>query len=296
MNRKHHSTVMIPRIAVLLAFSLLAIASAASSVGAPVELPPGAVILPSGGVAVPLRLDTPAEYTADIHARVLAAGEKGLAYDVERAEEVAVATDFLFIRPGAWMWSPSWCTMNFIYGSPGSYQIGSAGHCNNVNSDVVLVVYPGVFANIGRTSASHNNGPGDDYSLVNIRSNFQQYVDANVADIWGPQGGKYVGQFNALGSLPAKHVGHGTAIGTGGTPRAAVAFGAIGTTGYCECAIAPGDSGSPFLVITPQYPLGQGFMVITHLAVGSSYTGLGTLLTHVPSPLVDGDINPLPPA
>ena len=33
------------------------------------------------------------------------------------------------IRPGSWMIAPAGCTMNFVFGSPGSYSIGTAGHC-----------------------------------------------------------------------------------------------------------------------------------------------------------------------
>ena len=280
---------------ILIALLPLALLAAPASSGAPVELPEGAVVMPDGTIAVPLGAATPAEYTDVIHQKVLAAGEKGLAYDSINDQEVAVATDFLFIRPGAWMWSPSWCTMNFIYGTAGNYEIGSAGHCNQQGQDVVLVVYPGVFANIGKTRAHENAGPGNDWSLTTVKSSFQQYVDANVADIWGPQG-SWSGEFRILESKPAKHVGHGLGIGTGGTPRAGVVIGQIGTVGSCECVIAPGDSGSPLLVITPDAPLGKAFMVITHLSIGGSATGLGTVMDGVPATVKSGDINPLPPA
>ena len=258
--------------------------------------PRGSVLMEDGSVAIPLRLDSPAEYTPEVHKKVLAASEKGMGYDYINDVEVQLATNYLFIRPGAWMWSPSWCTMNFIYGTPGSYKIGSAGHCNHQGQDVtILAANPGVLVKIGRTTAHRDNGPGDDWSIVTIDSRWQNSVDANVADIGGPQGGKYTGPGQTPG-LVTKHFGHGLAIGTGGTPRAGHANLVRDTYWSCFCAATPGDSGSAMLIVTPDAPLGKGLGVLTHLVAGSGGPVGGTLLTAVPEPLRNGDITPLPPA
>jgi hypothetical protein len=266
--------------------------------------PEGTYVMEDGRLAIPLRAPTPSSYTPEIHQKVLQAAENGNGYDPATDSEVALSPHFLFIRPGAWMWSPSWCTMNFIYGTPGNFKIGSAGHCNAVGQDVVLVLMAstgtsGVFVNIGKTEASHNNGVGDDYSITAIRSNFQAYVDANVAVIGGPQGGAYTGSIYFGSPLVAKHFGHGNGIGTGGTPRVGLAtYSPAGTRSwYCECAAIYGDSGSGVLVTTPAAPLGQALGVLTHLVVGENLSLVaGTRSDVIPYTVRNGDIVPLPPA
>lgn len=304
----------LPRMRAVVLVLLLAVPvglTAASGIAADplAGYPEGTYVLPDGRLAIPLRAPTPSSYTPGIHEKVLRAAENGMAYDPATDSEVALSPNFLFIRPGAWMWSPSWCTMNFIYGAPGSYKIGSAGHCNAVGQDVVLALMATtgsgyLFVNIGRTEASHNNGVGDDYSITAIRSNFQQYVDANVAVIGGPQGGAFTGTIYLVSPLPAKHFGHGLAIGTGGTPRAGVVIfspsdtsTSFATSWWCECAATPGDSGSGVLVMTPDAPLGQALGVLTHLVVGSQASLVaGTRADAIPYTVRNGDVNPLPPA
>ena len=39
------------------------------------------------------------------------------------------------IRPGSWMIAPAGCTMNFVFGSPGSYSIGTAGDLTHLVVD-----------------------------------------------------------------------------------------------------------------------------------------------------------------
>ena len=265
--------------------------------------PEGSYVLPGGGIAVPLGRPTPADYTPAIHEKVLAAAEHGRAYDPVEDVEVPLSSSYVFIRPGAWMWSPSWCTMNFIYGTPGQYKIGSAGHCNAVGQDVVLVIATPtagsiLFVNIGKTEASHNNGIGDDWSITAIRSNMQAFVDPNVALVQGPQG-TYTGNLYLSQPLPAKHFGNGLAAGTGGTARAGVAtFSPPGAPyWYCDCLVTPGDSGGPMLVhvADPAAPMGQALGVITHLVVGNAAgTSAGTRLTAIPYALRNGDIIPTP--
>lgn len=260
--------------------------------------PEGSVVMPDGAVAIPMRADPPAAYTPEVHAKVLAAAEKGMGYDIDNDREVALATNFLFIRPGAWMWSPSWCTMAFVFGTPGNYKISTAGHCASGTQDVSIVAgHPGIIVNIGKVSSFENTGPGHDWALVTIRTNMQQYVDPNVADIQGPMG-EHPGSFAlTTGPIGSKHIGHGLVIGTTGTPRVGTAMGAVGSTVYFHGVIAPGDSGSPLLTIgNATYPTGQALAIITHLAPAGLYTGIGTLVSYIPSATVaNGDIVPTPP-
>ena len=264
--------------------------------------PEGSYVMDDGAVAIPLRQPTPPDNTPQIHAKVHAAAEEGHGYDP--VADQAVALHHLFIRPGAWMWSPSWCTMNFIYGAPGNWKIGSAGHCNPVGSDVVLVLHTstghnGIFVNIGKTEASRNYGVGDDWSITDIRDNMLQYVDANVAVIGGPEGGPVTGNIYAATGVVAKHFGHGLGLGTGGTPRAGyITYSHSSTTAwYCACAAIYGDSGSAMLAVTPAHPLGQGMGVLTHLVVAENGGVVaGTRLDAIPYTMRNGDGNPRPPA
>lgn len=281
----------LPRRALALLLALLCAAPLALAIG-PAD-PPGSVRLPDGALAIPMRADTPAWLTPALQAKINMAGEFGLAYDIVKEQPIPVA-NVLFIRPGSWMMAPAWCTMNFVYGNAGSYQIGSAGHCTSAGDSVILVVVPGVLASIGNTASSVNGGPGNDWSLVNIRASFQANVDANVADVWGPDGSYTGPDFNVLSPAPTKYSGWGTA--TPGVPRAGVTIGAIGGAWYCECVISPGDSGGPMLMVTAAHPLGQALGLTTHLVTGGTYTALGTRITVVPATVKSGDLNPLPPA
>lgn len=281
-----------------LAAALAAALVASPAAGAGARLPAGSYRMADGRIAVPLRAATPRWYTAEIHRRVLAAADRGLAYDFATGAAVPLAVQFAFIRPGAWMISPNLCTMAFIFGSPGSYSIGTAGHCAKPKKPVVILAAPTLLAAIGKPNVVHDNGVGDDYALVPVASQFQQYVDPNVAVIGGPQGGVYTGEASLTSPVPVKHFGHGLVIGTGGTPRAGVATGTDKGAFYFASPAIFGDSGSPVLVAgSLSAPLGQGFGILTHLIIMvrrlPAFVG-GTRLTVVRAPLVDGDLNALP--
>jgi hypothetical protein len=123
------------------------------------------------------------------------------------------------------MIEPYGCTMNFIFGSPGSYSIGTAGHCvDNTSQHVVLLTLAPntqnpVLVDIGTATRRHENGIGDDFAMISIRPDLQQWVSPTEAVIGGPCG-RYFG-YQPHGVF---HYGHGLAIGTGGTPRAGVAL------------------------------------------------------------------------
>lgn len=91
-----------------------------SGVSAPAaEKPPkGAIPLPGGGYAIELKAPQPDWYTEKLHRKVVAAGKQGRTVPIPKRADVDSALLFAGIRPGSWMISPSWCTMNFVFGDP----------------------------------------------------------------------------------------------------------------------------------------------------------------------------------
>ena len=196
------------------------------------------------GSAIPLAGDTPDWYTPFVAAKVDLANGRPVA-----APDDAPLPSEVGIRPGAWMISPSGCTMNFIFRRSGDYAIGTAGHCvDRVGQEVVLLtVAPSsgnpVLVEVGEVLKRRSSGVGDDFALVSIRPSLEPHVSATTALIGGP-----CGQYGGDGPETVAHYGHGTAIGTGGTPRVGVAltwgrhhFGWDGAGIF-------GDSGSPVRV------------------------------------------------
>ena len=86
---------------------------------------------------------------------------------------------------------------------------------------VLLTLAPGganpVLVDIGTVIAHHDNGIGDDFALVQIRPELYSWVSPTMAVVAGPCGNYY-----GSGPETVWHYGHGLAIGTGGTPRAAL--------------------------------------------------------------------------
>jgi hypothetical protein len=214
------------------------------------------------GHAIPLKAATPAWYTSELAARVQAANGAPVA-----APKDAPLPGEVGIRPGSWMIAPSGCTMNFVFGSPGSYSIGTAGHCGKAGQHVVLLTLaPGganpVLVDIGAISKSVNGGIGNDFAIVPIRSVLQSWVSPTIAVVAGP-----CGSYTGAGPEAVFHYGHGLAIGTGGTPRAGLALkwekAAFGWTG----AAIFGDSGSAVRVNTGMKAAGD----LTHLVVDTRW-------------------------
>lgn len=260
-------------------------------------LPEGSYVMEDGRVAVPMALPKPGWYNDAVHANVVAASALGMGYDVDQGVAVPLGSQFLFIRPGAMMLFPSGCTMNFIYGTPGNYKIGSAGHCNEINSEVVIVAAPSLLVAIGKTSKSHDNGIGDDWSLTNIYSQFQQYVDPNTP-VGGPECGAYTGTASLTSPVPLKHFGHGLVVGTGGTPRAGVSTSMTTKAFYFDSPSMFGDSGSAVQVAgSSTCPRGQAVGVLTHLVIGTKTLPsnmAGTRMSVISATVTNGDVNPLP--
>jgi hypothetical protein len=215
-----------------------------------------------GGHAIPLKAARPAWFTDELAARV----------DAADGVPVAAPTDAplpgeIGIRPGSWMLAPAGCTMNFVFGSPGSYSIGTAGHCGNAGEQVTLLTLaPGganpVLVDVGTIQTSVNGGIGNDFALVSIRPELQSWVSPTIAAVAGP-----CGSYSGAGPEPVFHYGHGLAVGTGGTPRAGLALtweaSAFGWSG----AAAPGDSGSAVRVNTGMQAAGD----LTHLVVDTNW-------------------------
>src|SRR5437764_5269135 len=187
------------------------------------------------------------------------------------------------IRPGAWLLlfsggSVGWCSLAHVYGTPGSYQISTAGHCgkpgdtatvigavgnHQVNGATVPVLLDfGKFA-VSHSSANDNSDLGHDWALISIDAPYQSLVTPTMA-FWGGPIGMYrsVGNlvsvdFHNLNGLPTVstnpnpalgqqivHYGHGAGLGAGGTPRSGTAITWTSTYYMFFGAISPGDSGS----------------------------------------------------
>jgi hypothetical protein len=220
--------------------------------------------LPPGVKAIELKAPVPDWYTPALHEKVVAAGRRGDSVPLP-AEAGVEMTGLAFtgIRPGAWIIFPAGCTTNFVFG--GGTQIGTAGHCASVGDEVTLIAAPGVLMNIGTVSQSHDNGIGDDFALINIYTEMQQYVNPSMTHFAGPTGATEPVFGDAI-----VHSGHGLVIGTGGTPRAGVvAYVGPGDGGSAfgwDGAAAPGDSGSAV-----RNALGGAAGDLTHLVVGTNY-------------------------
>jgi hypothetical protein len=214
------------------------------------------------GHAIPLKAAQPDWFTDALAARVDAANGAPVAAPPEAPLPGEVG-----IRPGSWMIAPAGCTMNFVFGLPGSYSIGTAGHCGATGEAVTLLTLaPGganpVLVEVGTIERSVDGGIGNDFALVSIRPELQEWVSPTIAVVAGP-----CGTYGGSGPEPVFHYGHGLAVGTGGTPRAGLALtwqaSAFGWSG----AAAPGDSGSAVRVNTGMQAAGD----LTHLVVDTNW-------------------------
>lgn len=187
-------------------------------------------------------------------------------------------TGCLGIRPGALLLSVTsssigWCTLAHAYGSPGSYDISTAGHCGNNGDTATVIAGFGnradatgvVLLDFGRYAQSTGDGGlGRDHALIDIDPAYQPLVTPTMCFWGGPRG-----RFDSSGAVasiafggnnlfdpevavspnPALaqsivHYGHGTGIGAGGTPRVGEAIAWASTHFMFTGAITPGDSGS----------------------------------------------------
>ena len=191
------------------------------------------------------------------------------------------------------MIAPAGCTMNFVFGSPGSYAIGTAGHCGKSGEAVVLLTLaPGganpVLVELGTVQKSVDGGIGNDFALVSIRPELQSWVSPTIASIARP-----CGSHTGSGPEPVFHYGHGLAVGTGGTPRAGLALRWDSTAFGWSGAAAPGDSGSAVRVNTGMQAAGD----LTHLVVDATWlpsyiagTRMNRILQIVGQPLANSPL------
>ena len=184
-------------------------------------------------------------------------------------------TGCLGIRPGAWLLlldgGIGWCSMAHVYGSPGSYDISTAGHCGNTGDTATVIAALGnrgdatgvVLLDFGTFAQSRDGGLGNDWALIDIKPEYQSLVTPTMC-FWGGPRGTYTAtgdvaamSFSGNSLIPnvsvnpnprlaqaVLHYGHGAAIGAGGTPRAGAAIAWRQTHFMFFGALAPGDSGS----------------------------------------------------
>lgn len=249
--------------ALLAALAAPSIASPAPTVTAPTV------------TAIPLKAPAPAWYTPELHAKVLAAGAAGVPIPEEAAVPMS-SLAFLGIRPGQFIIvGDSLCSSNFVFRNGANYAIGTAGHCGGVGAPVTMLTAPRGLVNIGNVTKSVNGGIGNDFALISIKPELNNYVSPSMA-IWGGPKGAHTSGIPLL----VRHVGWGAGIGAGGTPRVGIGltwnpanrWTFIGT-------IAPIDSGSG--AIDPQW---KAVGNITHLLVGpvpNLHTAAGTSMTRI---------------
>lgn len=287
------------RLTALIATTLLASALLVGHTGAKPVTGSQEDATPFGGRAIELKAPVPDWYTPALDARVKAAGREGVPVPASAGKRYS-SLAFMGIRPGAWIISPAGCTTNFVFGSPGSYHIGTAGHCAEVGDEVTLVALPGVLMNIGRVVKSVDGGIGNDFALIQIYPEMQDLVNPSMSYFGGPTATEQPSFGDAV-----LHSGHGLVIGTGGTPRAGLvtyvgdgdtkaggggggnggckgkgckksaaplsvsgmsAFSSHGTAFGWDGAAAPGDSGSAV-----RDAFGAAAGNLTHLVVGIKY-------------------------
>jgi hypothetical protein len=238
---------------------------------------------------------------------------------------------FFGIRPGAWLLfidensgSVGWCTMAHVYGSPGSYEISTAGHCGK-SGDIATVIgvvgnHTPVLIDFGTFKTSHDGGLGNDWALISIRPEYQNLVTPTMA-FWGGPIGMYTSQGEVvdvhiplngkppsvtLNPTPALvqqvvHYGHGLGVGAGGTPRSGTAI-TWGTNHFMFFGAANfGDSGSGVNTLGGDAPGDnrEAAGIFTHIVVdplvrdGLGILG-GTRATQVAGTLANGQLLPYP--
>lgn len=238
----------------------------------------------------------------------------------------------LGIRPGAFLLlldgGIGWCSMAHVYGTAGSYDISTAGHCGKTGDTATVIAGFGnrggaagvILLDFGRFGSSHDGGLGNDWALIDIDPAFQGLVTPTMC-FWGGPRGMYEKTGSLVGvTIPRKgfipnvtvtpdptlaqtivHYGHGVGMGAGGTPRAGEAIHWGSSHFMFTGAIAPGDSGSGANTLLGD-TVGANMEaagIMTHLWIdplmrsGIGIMG-GTRATAVSGALADGQIVPYP--
>jgi hypothetical protein len=255
----------------------------------------------------PISTQGPDWYDLDFHRQVLSS-PNGV------AAPAAVGLASPGIRPGQWLVTVTtnpigfaWCSANFVFKNGSTYGLGTAGHCAAPDAlgaypDVTAYVVPPLgqgapgFYHIGEFVLSSNNGVGDDFAMIELYPRFQSWVNPTMP-VWGGP----IGTYTSTAPTVVKHFGHGLVVGTGGTPRAGLAydFTARGGDAFAWYGVGMvGDSGSG--VVTA---LGQAAGNFTHIVVVDdeivSGSLAGTTMKRIKElagnwTLVDGSLLPVP--
>lgn len=235
------------------------------------------------------------------------------------------------IRPGAWLLlltgGIGWCTTAHVYGSPGAYKISTAGHCGKVGDTATVIAAFGnrnsvlnpILLDFGKFGTAQDGGLGNDYALIPVDAPWQNLVSPTMAFWGGPRGvytktGSTVAvKFPRRGLIPTLtvnpdpllaqvivHYGHGTGVGTGGTPRAGTAIHWGASHFMFEGVISPGDPGSGANALTGDTAGAnmEAAGIITHIWIdllmrqGIGIMG-GTRVTKVGTP-ANGQFVPYP--
>ena len=240
----------------------------------------------------------------------------------------------LGIRPGGWLLLLSgggigWCSLAHVYGSPGSYDISTAGHCGKQGDVATAIAAFGnrgglagpVLLDFGKFATSRDGGLGNDWALIDVYAQYQHLVTPTMC-FWGGPRGMYTKTGGvATVSIPRNrlipsvtvtpdpllaqsiaHYGHGTGLGQGvGTPRLGEAIHWGASHFMFFGAISPGDSGSGANTVAGD-TVGANMEaagIMTHLYVdplmrqGLGIMG-GTRATAVNGTLANGQIVPYP--
>jgi hypothetical protein len=175
------------------------------------------------------------------------------------------ASGYVGIRPGSEEIAPYGCTMNYVFRKDGALAIGTAGHCTDrVGQTVTLLTLEPdsnipVIVDIGKVVVRvfDKNQLAPDFSIIAINPKFYPWVFPTQAQVLGPCGAYtgnglvsqsvptvFKGQQSKVGPEVLFHYGHGTGIGTGGTPRVGVSVYWDTLSFWWDSASSPGDSGS----------------------------------------------------
>ena len=258
----------------------------------------GAYRLPDGGTAVPVRAASPDWLTPEL----LAAAGKGPTPAPSAATFDVPVSGYAGIGPGSEQIAPYGCTMNFIFGAPGNYSIGTAGHCvDKVGEPVTLLTLaPGgsagtgwVLVEVGNVLKRVEGGVGADFALVSIKPEYQSWVRPTIPQVLGPCG-TYTGDGLTEQSVPVRghatldageqifHYGHGLGIGTGGTSRTGHGLYWEPKAFWWAGSVVFGDSGSAARTGTANLAAAGD---VTHLIVFDSKhlgaTAAGTRITEM---------------
>lgn len=225
---------------------------------------------------IPMIGKAPSWWTEEARAAADRAGAEGKLYRPITGEssepaaaglDVALAPDYLFIRPGALFLGDNGalCTYNFIYGA--GTKIGTAGHCvEGVGETVYILAVAGLMlplvSPLGTVSSFKNGGIGNDWALISINTQWLPYVDPNMAYVGGPS----CSAWNGSGGV-VKTTGHGIQTGlVASVPRVSQAGPSDGKsfTGIGE--VSGGDSGSPMIHVVASTACSGGSAagIVTH--------------------------------